>query len=83
MSKHDKLEQALRDAGIVGQHEKVTVMDRRKTPKAMLCDLCGEVDELRPYGPNGENICFDCGMADEETTGKRFMQTVFKEGFDA
>jgi hypothetical protein len=27
-------------------------------------------DELRPYGPKGERICFDCGMKDEATTDK-------------
>jgi len=32
--------------------------------------LCGKFEELRPYGPNGENICFDCGMIDEEIRGK-------------
>lgn len=37
------------------------------------CELCGAVDELRPYGPNGEWICFDCGMKDEETTTARFV----------
>ncbi len=36
------------------------------------CELCGKIDELRPYGPKGENICFDCGMKDETTTAKMF-----------
>lgn len=36
------------------------------------CELCGEIAELRPYGPNGERICFDCGMKDEAGTVKRF-----------
>lgn len=36
------------------------------------CELCGAVKELRPYGPNAEWICFDCGMKDEETTKARF-----------
>jgi len=36
------------------------------------CELCGKVDELRPYGPNGERICFDCGMKHEETTDAAF-----------
>ncbi|GAA4366771.1 hypothetical protein GCM10023185_38160 [Hymenobacter saemangeumensis] len=36
------------------------------------CELCGKVAELRPYGPNGENICFECGMKDEETTSRKF-----------
>lgn len=26
------------------------------------CENCGEVEELRPYGPNGQRICFDCGQ---------------------
>lgn len=28
---------------------------------ASKCDLCGDIAELRPYGPNGENICCPCG----------------------
>ena len=33
--------------------------------KPQQCDLCGQVAELRPYGPNGEAVCFPCGMKDE------------------
>jgi len=40
------------------------------------CKLCGDVAELRPYGANGENICFKCGMKDEETTKKMFISTM-------
>lgn len=47
------------------------------------CELCGKVAELRPYGPNGENICFACGMKREEVTKKRFNQVVLGEDFDA
>lgn len=36
------------------------------------CEICGKVADLRPYGPNGEWICFKCGMKDEETTSKVF-----------
>ena len=39
-----------------------------------ICELCGKKDELRPYGPNGENICFDCGMKDKATTAKQFAK---------
>jgi len=43
------------------------------TPEApQQCDFCGKIEELRPYGPNGEVICFDCGMKDEATTAKMF-----------
>jgi hypothetical protein len=30
-----------------------------------VCELCGAVDETRPYGPGGKEVCFDCGMKDE------------------
>ncbi len=39
------------------------------------CDYCGEIKELRPYGPNGECICYQCGMKDKKTT-KRMMDKV-------
>lgn len=40
--------------------------------KPQQCDLCGKIDELRPYGPNGECVCFECGMLDEEAASKQF-----------
>ena len=30
------------------------------------CDLCGENRELRPYGPQGENICYPCATSTPE-----------------
>lgn len=36
------------------------------------CELCGKVDELRPYGPGGKNVCFDCAMLDEEEAARQF-----------
>lgn len=47
------------------------------------CEMCGKKDELRPYGPNGERICFDCGTKDPVMTKRRFTQVVFGDGFDA
>jgi hypothetical protein len=32
-----------------------------------VCEICGKVDECRPYGPNDENICYDCATKDEES----------------
>lgn len=62
---------------------KPVIMDRRTAPFGT-CEICRKGnEELRPYGPNGERVCFGCGMKDEATTGKRFMQVVFKERFDA
>ena len=45
--------------------------------KPQQCDFCGEVKELRPYGPKGECICFDCAMKDEETTSKIASKVLF------
>ena len=44
-----------------------------------VCEMCGVVDECRPYGPNDENICFDCAMKDEETTNKKMAAYIFGE----
>jgi len=41
------------------------------------CDLCGKVDELRPYGPNGSVICFDCAMEDQAGTEARMAHVLF------
>lgn len=30
-----------------------------------ICFLCGKQDETRPYGPNGEEVCFACAMKPE------------------
>jgi len=35
------------------------------------CELCGKIDELRPYGPKGERICYECGMKDKRATEKQ------------
>lgn len=41
------------------------------------CELCGVIDELRPYGPNGERICYDCGMKDEKTTKQKMNEYIY------
>lgn len=28
------------------------------------CELCHQTEELRPYGPNGERVCFPCAEKD-------------------
>lgn len=35
-----------------------------------ICTLCGKIAETRPYDANGEEICYECGMKDKETTEK-------------
>lgn len=44
-----------------------------------VCEMCGAVDECRPYGPNDENICFDCAMKDEETAERKMVKHIFGE----
>lgn len=48
----------------------------RETAPAV-CDLCGKVAELRPYGPNGENVCFPCGMKNEAAATEKFKRRIF------
>lgn len=36
------------------------------------CEDCGAFDELRPYGPKGENVCFDCAMKDQAAMHRGF-----------
>ena len=43
------------------------------------CEMCGAVDELRPYGPNYERICFDCAMKNQELTDQRIGEYIFGE----
>jgi hypothetical protein len=51
-----------------------TITIEPETPQQ--CDDCGEIRELRPYGPNGSCICFECGMKDKVGTRKRFEQVL-------
>jgi hypothetical protein len=44
------------------------------------CELCGTVAECRPYGPNGEQVCFDCGMKDEAAANRQMNKHLFGEG---
>lgn len=50
-----------------------------------VCETCGKVDECRPYGPNNENICFDCAMATPESKAiaeKKMAHYIFGEEDD-
>ena len=41
------------------------------------CQMCGVIDECRPYGPNDEEICFDCATKDLETTERKMAKYLF------
>jgi len=38
------------------------------------CALCKKWEELRPYGPSGESVCFDCAMKDEGAAKAQFAE---------
>lgn len=40
------------------------------------CELCGKVEELRPYGPGGKFVCFDCAMKDEKEAERQFSKLI-------
>ena len=46
-----------------------------------VCEMCGKVDECRPYGPEGENICFGCATTkcDPAQGEKRMAKHIFGE----
>ena len=53
---------------------------QEESPQA--CEMCGVIDECRPYGPNDEEICFDCAMKDEDTTQRKMQQYIFGDTDD-
>jgi len=44
------------------------------------CSICKEKADLRPYGPGGAWVCFECGMKDEKEMEKQFGKIL--EGVD-
>jgi hypothetical protein len=42
------------------------------------CQLCGIKAELRPYGPDGKWVCYDCGMLDEDNA-KQIFSTILND----
>lgn len=41
------------------------------------CELCGKIAELRPYGPRGERICWECGNKDPQITELQMNRVLF------
>lgn len=50
---------------------------QEESPQA--CQMCGVIDECRPYGPNDEEICFECAQKDIETTELKMAAYIFGE----
>ena len=51
----------------------VIVIEKEKEQQ---CDMCGQMKELRRYGPNGACICFDCANSTPE------MKEIVKKNMD-
>lgn len=47
------------------------------------CELCGSVTDCRPYGPNGEQICFPCGQKDPIATKIKATEWLLGKPLDA
>jgi hypothetical protein len=43
------------------------------------CELCGSIAETRPYGPNGERICYECGQKNLAVTERQMRRVLFGE----
>lgn len=41
------------------------------------CELCGEVTDCRPAGPNGEQVCHPCALKDPAAMD-RYAQRLFQ-----
>src|SRR6266702_3410378 len=46
------------------------------------CEDCGAVEETRPYGPNGEQVCFSCMKKDEPAAVHQFAKLLAWPGVD-
>ena len=44
------------------------------------CEMCGKIAETRPYGKDGAEVCFECGMKDKATTEKMCKKILFGMG---
>ena len=42
-----------------------------------MCEMCGTIEECRPYGPNDEQICLECAMLDKATTERKMAVYIF------
>lgn len=47
--------------------------------KDRVCSMCGAKKECRPYGKDGADICFDCGMKNESETKRQMNHRLFGE----
>lgn len=54
----------------------VTIIEAEDDKK---CQICGAISECRPYGPEGQQICYDCAMKDPIGTEIRMAKALFDD----
>ena len=40
------------------------------------CALCRKKSDTRPFGPQGERVCYDCAMKNESAARRQFSRLV-------
>ena len=53
--------------------DNMVIIEPEPEPDAK-CEMCGNMDELRPYGPGGMKVCFSCGMKDEKEAIRQYRK---------
>jgi hypothetical protein len=53
-----------------------------ESPPDCACELCGKVADCRPYGPRGEQICFECGMKNRKVTERQMNRILYGKTCD-
>jgi len=48
----------------------------KRNPAPQQCDDCGNIDEVRPYGPNKSCVCPDCAAKDPHGTMTRMFMDI-------
>lgn len=43
------------------------------------CELCGKHAQLRPYGPNCEMICYECGTKNSAVTLEKAVISTYRK----
>lgn len=64
---------------ITFQGQEIIILE--PTPDSV-CELCGVVEELRPYGPDFKLICWNCAKKDIIGTERRMSIILFGEAKD-
>lgn len=54
-------------------HRNGNILVIKATPHKV-CSICGRKAETRPYGKNGTEICFQCGMKNKAQTEAEFKK---------